>query len=196
MKEVRGEKIILGIDPGTTITGYGLISVTGKTPSLITLGIIDLRKKTDHFQKIRTVFEETLALIDRYHPDEFAIEAPFFGKNIQSMLKLGRAQGAAISAALYRDLPVAEYAPRMIKMSITGHGQASKEQVATMLRTILSFHDKKLLLDATDALGAALCHFYQSGKPVSAAGAAGSRVSGGSKSWEEFVRNNSSRVKE
>lgn len=196
MKEVRGEKIILGIDPGTTITGYGLISVTGKTPSLITLGIIDLRKKTDHFQKIRAVFEETLALIDRYHPDEFAIEAPFFGKNIQSMLKLGRAQGAAISAALYRDLPVAEYAPRMIKMSITGHGQASKEQVATMLRTILSFHDKKLLLDATDALGAALCHFYQSGKPGFAEGSVGSKTSKGSKSWEEFVRNNSARVKE
>jgi crossover junction endodeoxyribonuclease RuvC len=193
VKEVRGEKIILGIDPGTTITGYGLISVTGKTPSLITLGIIDLRKKTDHFQKIRAVFEETLALIDRYHPDEFAIEAPFFGKNIQSMLKLGRAQGAAISAALYRDLPVAEYAPRMIKMSITGHGQASKEQVATMLRTILSFHDKKLLLDATDALGAALCHFYQRGKPASSKGSGGSKSS---KSWEEFVRNNSSRVKE
>ena len=196
MKEVRGEKIILGIDPGTTITGYGLISVTGKTPSLITLGIIDLRKKTDHFQKIRSVFEETLALIDRYHPDEFAIEAPFFGKNIQSMLKLGRAQGAAISAALYRDLPVAEYAPRMIKMSITGHGQASQEQVATMLRTILAFHDKKLLLDATDALGAALCHFYQSGKPTSSTGPGSSKGSKSSKSWEEFVRNNSSRVKE
>jgi len=196
VKEVRGEKIILGIDPGTTITGYGLISVTGKTPSLITLGIIDLRKKTDHFQKIRSVFEETLALIDRYHPDEFAIEAPFFGKNIQSMLKLGRAQGAAISAALYRDLPVAEYAPRMIKMSITGHGQASKEQVATMLRTILAFHDKKLLLDATDALGAALCHFYQSGKPTSSTGPGGSKGPKSSKSWEEFVRNNSSRVKE
>jgi len=196
VKEVRGEKIILGIDPGTTITGYGLISVTGKTPSLITLGIIDLRKKTDHFQKIRSVFEETLALIDRYHPDEFAIEAPFFGKNIQSMLKLGRAQGAAISAALYRDLPVAEYAPRMIKMSITGHGQASKEQVATMLRTILAFHDKKLLLDATDALGAALCHFYQSGKPTSSTSPGSSKGSKSSKSWEEFVRNNSSRVKE
>jgi crossover junction endodeoxyribonuclease RuvC len=193
VKEVRGEKIILGIDPGTTITGFGLISVTGKTPSLITLGIIDLRKKTDHFQKIRAVFEETLALIDRYHPDEFAIEAQFFGKNIQSMLKLGRAQGAAISAALYRDLPVAEYAPRMIKMSITGHGQASKEQVATMLRTILSFHDKKLLLDATDALGAALCHFYQSSKPSSSVGA---RSSKGSGSWEAFVKNNSNRVKE
>lgn len=196
MKEVSGEKIILGIDPGTTITGYGLIRVTGKTPSLITLGIIDLRKKTDHFQKIRTVFEETLALIDRYHPDEFAIEAPFFGKNIQSMLKLGRAQGAAISAALYRDLPVAEYAPRMIKMSITGRGQASKEQVAMMLRTILSFRDKKLLLDATDALGAALCHFYQSSKPGSAVGSGGSRGSKSSRSWEEFVRNNSTRVKE
>jgi crossover junction endodeoxyribonuclease RuvC len=196
VKEVRGEKIILGIDPGTTITGYGLISVTGKTPSLITLGIIDLRKKTDHFQKIRTIFEETLALIDRYHPDEFAIEAPFFGKNVQSMLKLGRAQGAAISAALYRDLPVAEYAPRMIKMSITGQGQASKEQVATMLRTILSFHDKKLLLDATDALGAALCHFYQSGKPFPSRGSKGSRGSRGSGSWEAFVRNNSTRVKE
>jgi len=196
VKEVRGEKIILGIDPGTTITGYGLISVTGKTPTLITLGIIDLRKKSDHFQKIRTVFEETLALIDRYHPDEFAIEAPFFGKNIQSMLKLGRAQGAAISAALYRDLPVAEYAPRMIKMSITGHGQASKEQVATMLRTILSFSDKKLLLDATDALGAALCHYYQSGKPGSAGGPVDSGGSKSSKSWEEFVRNNSARVRE
>jgi crossover junction endodeoxyribonuclease RuvC len=196
VKEVRGERIILGIDPGTTITGYGLVSVTGKTPSLITLGIIDLRKKTDHFQKIRAVFEETLALIDRYHPDEFAIEAPFFGKNIQSMLKLGRAQGAAISAALYRDLPVAEYAPRMIKMSITGRGQASKEQVAAMLRTILSFHDKKLLLDATDALGAALCHFYQSGKPVSSGSSRNSGSSKGSGSWEAFVRNNSSRVKE
>jgi len=187
VKNSQSDKIILGIDPGTTVTGYGLISVAGKTPSLITLGIIDLRKKTDHFQKIRTVFEETLKLIDHYHPDEFAVEAPFYGKNIQSMLKLGRAQGAAISAALYRDLPVFEYAPRMIKMSITGQGQASKEQVATMLRTILSFHDKKLLLDATDALGAALCHFYQSGKPASIKG---------SGSWENFIRKNSDRVKE
>jgi crossover junction endodeoxyribonuclease RuvC len=187
VKSIQGEKIILGIDPGTTVTGYGLISVSGKTPSLITLGIIDLRKKTDHFQKIRSVFEETLKLIDRYHPDEFAVEAPFYGKNIQSMLKLGRAQGAAISAALYRDLPVFEYAPRMIKMSITGQGQASKEQVASMLRTILTFHDKKLLLDATDALGAALCHFYQSGKPAAAKG---------SGNWKEFIKKNSDRVKE
>ncbi len=186
MKTREGEKIILGIDPGTTVTGYGLISVTGKTPSLITLGIIDLRRETDHFRKIRMIFEQTLSLIDQYHPDEFAIEAQFFGKNVQSMLKLGRAQGAAISAALYRDLPVFEYAPRMIKMSITGQGQASKEQVSTMLRTILSFQGEKMVLDATDALGAALCHFYQSGKPAS----------GKSKSWEDFVKKNSGRVKE
>ncbi len=137
MKSEEAERIILGIDPGTTVTGYGLIKVTGRNPSLITLGIIDLRKKEDHFKKIRTIFEQTLELIDHYHPDEFAIEAPFFGKNVQSMLKLGRAQGAAIAAALYRDLPVFEYAPRMIKVSITGRGQASKEQVAAMLKTIL-----------------------------------------------------------
>jgi crossover junction endodeoxyribonuclease RuvC len=186
VKKQQGEKIILGIDPGTTITGYGIINVTGKTPSLITLGIIDLRKRTDHFQKIRLIFEETLSLIDQYHPDELAVEAPFYGKNVQSMLKLGRAQGAAIAAALYRDLPVFEYAPRFIKMSITGQGQASKEQVATMLTTILAFRNEKLVLDATDALGAALCHFFQSSKPVS---------SREYKNWEEFVRKNSGRIK-
>jgi len=187
MKNRQGEKIILGIDPGTTITGYGLISVEGKTPTLITLGIIDLRKKEDHFRKIRTIFEQTLSLIDQYHPDEFAIEAPFYGKNVQSMLKLGRAQGAAISAALYRDLPVFEYAPRMIKMSITGQGQASKEQVCAMLKTILSFDTEKMVLDATDALGAALCHFYQSSKPVSAKGC---------NNWFDYIKKNSDRLKE
>ena len=187
MKNPGGEKIILGIDPGTTVTGYGLVRVTGKNPALITLGIIDLRKMEDHFQKIRAIFEQTLSLIDQYHPDEFAIEAPFFGKNVQSMLKLGRAQGAAIAAALYRDLPVFEYAPRMIKMSITGQGQASKEQVASMLRTILSFQTEKMVLDATDALGAALCHFYQSNKPAS---------SKEYRNWGDFIRKNSGRVRE
>jgi crossover junction endodeoxyribonuclease RuvC len=187
VKPDQSERIILGIDPGTTVTGYGLISVSGKNPSLITLGIIDLRKKEDHFRKIRTIFEQTLELIDRYHPDEFAIEAPFFGKNVQSMLKLGRAQGAAISAALYRDLPVFEYAPRMIKMSITGQGQASKEQVASMLKTILSFRSESMVLDATDALGAALCHFYQSNKPVSPREY---------RNWGDFVKKNSDRIKE
>jgi len=186
VKDLPGERIILGIDPGTTVTGYGLIRVSGKIPSLITLGIIDLRKKEDHFQKIRVIFEETLALIDRYHPDEFAVEAPFFGKNVQSMLKLGRAQGAAISAALYRDLPVFEYAPRMIKMSITGMGQASKEQVASMLKNILSFTDTKLALDATDALGAALCHFYQSNKPVSTSNY---------RNWKDFLAKNPDKIR-
>ena len=161
MKGERSERIILGIDPGTTVTGYGLISVTGRSPS-----------------KIRIIFEQTLDLIDLHHPDEFAIEAPFFGKNVQSMLKLGRAQGAAIAAALYRDLPVFEYAPRMIKMSITGRGQASKEQVAAMLKTILEFRSESMVLDATDALGAALCHFYQSGKPA---------VSKDYRNWSDFT---------
>ncbi len=128
MNDKQSERIILGIDPGTTVTGYGLITVSGKSPSLITLGIIDLRKEQDHFRKIRIIFEETLGLIDRYHPDEFAVEAPFFGKNVQSMLKLGRAQGAAIAAALYRDLPVFEYAPRMIKMSITVRGRQARNR--------------------------------------------------------------------
>lgn len=186
MKEASGERIILGIDPGTTVTGFGIICVTGKTPSIVTLGIIDLRKKEDHYQKIRSIFEETLGLIDKYHPDELAIEAPFFGKNVQSMLKLGRAQGAAIAAALYRDLPVFEYAPRAIKMSITGQGQASKEQVATMLKTILSFREERMVLDATDALGAALCHFYQSTRP---SGAKSFR------NWKDFISKNSDRVK-
>jgi len=186
VKEAPGEKIILGIDPGTTVTGYGLISIRGKKPSLIALGIIDLRKKDDHYQKIRIIFAETLALIDKYHPDELAIEAPFYGKNIQSMLKLGRAQGAAIAAALYRDMPIFEYAPRAIKMSITGMGQASKEQVAAMLRTLLSFQEDKHVLDATDALGAALCHFYQSNKPFATKGI---------KNWKEYISKNSDRVK-
>lgn len=186
VKQNQSERIILGIDPGTTVTGYGLIRVTGRSPSIITLGIIDLRKKEDHFRKIRTIFEQTLELIDLHHPDEFAIEAPFFGKNVQSMLKLGRAQGAAISAALYRDLPVFEYAPRMIKMSITGRGQASKEQVATMLKTLLGFQSDSMVLDATDALGAALCHFYQSNKPA---------ASKDYRDWSDFIKKNSDRIK-
>jgi len=180
------ERIILGVDPGTTITGFSLLRITGHTPSIITFGIIDLRKKHDHYQKIKVIFEEILGLIDQYHPDELAIEAPFFGKNVQSMLKLGRAQGAAISAALYRDMPVFEYAPRKIKMSITGMGQASKEQVATMLMRILGFKDDNFVLDATDALGAALCHFYQGDKPV---------IEKGCKSWKEYMAKNPDKVK-
>ena len=137
------DRIILGIDPGTTIMGYGVIEASGKEPVLITMGIVKLQKLKDHYLKLRRIFEETLTIIDQYHPDELAIEAPFYGKNVQSMLKLGRAQGSAISAALYRELPIFEYAPRKIKMSITGRGSASKEQVAGLLKGILRLRKQK-----------------------------------------------------
>lgn len=179
------DRIILGIDPGTSATGYGIISAKGNSPSVVTLGVIKLLSKDDHFLRIRKIFEATLELIDKYHPDELAIESPFYGKNIQSMLKLGRAQGAAISAALYRSVPVFEYAPRKIKLSITGRGAASKEQVAGMLMQILNFREQEVLLDATDALGAALCHFYQSNRPVSGKGYSG---------WKDFIGKNPGRI--
>ncbi len=160
------DRIILGIDPGTNITGYGAIGIVKNEPRVISLGVIDLKKIGDHYLKLKHIFERTLGLIDEYKPDEMAIEAPFYGKNVQSMLKLGRAQGASMSAALHRSVPIYEYAPRKIKMSITGVGAASKEQVAAMLMNILGFRDSNIILDATDGLAAALCHFYQSGNPV------------------------------
>ena len=166
MKGKPGERIILGIDPGTNITGYGVIKASGSVPELVTLGSIDLSKLGDHYLKLKHIFERTSELIEEYHPDELAIEAPFYGKNVQSMLKLGRAQGAAIAAALSRSVPIFEYAPRKIKMSITGQGAASKEQVAAMLMNILKFSKKDIILDATDGLAAALCHFYQSNNPT------------------------------
>lgn len=191
MKSEEAERIILGIDPGTTVTGYGLIKVTGRNPSLITLGIIDLRKKEDHFKKIRTIFEQTLELIDHYHPDEFAIEAPFFGKNVQSMLKLGRAQGVAIAAALQRELAVTEYAPKRIKQSITGNGNASKEQVAAMLLSILGIARLPRSTDATDAVAVAVCHHFASqGLGISSGGRGGR-----SKDWSAFLRNHPDRVR-
>ncbi len=180
------ERIILGIDPGTNVTGYGVIRASGTIPELVTLGSIDLSKFGDHYLKLKHIFDRTLGLIEEYHPDELAVEAPFYGKNVQSMLKLGRAQGAAIAAALYRSVPIFEYAPRKIKMSITGQGAASKEQVASMLMNILKFNEKEIILDATDGLAAALCHFYQyknlSGdKPFT--------------SWKDFINKNPRRVK-
>jgi crossover junction endodeoxyribonuclease RuvC len=180
------ERIILGIDPGTNITGYGVIRAVGKNPELITIGLIDLSKSGDHYIKLKQIFDRTLAIIDEYHPDELAIEAPFYGKNVQSMLKLGRAQGAAIAAALTRSIPIFEYAPRKIKMAITGQGAASKEQVAAMLMNILKFSNIKIKLDATDGLAAALCHFYQSGTPASEKSFTG---------WKDFMKKNPGRVK-
>ena len=157
----KTDRIILGIDPGTTIMGYGLIHVKGNKMELINMGVLHLQKLNTHADKLKRIFERTLALIDEYKPDELAVEAPFFGKNVQSMLKLGRAQGVAISAALYRDIPIYEYAPKKIKMAITGNGTASKEQVAAMLKSILKIKELPKQLDATDGLAAAVCHFFQ-----------------------------------
>lgn len=161
------DKIILGIDPGTNIMGYGLISLSGNEMSLVAAGIIDLGKLEDHHLKLQRIFERTLGLITEYHPDELAIEAPFFGKNVQSMLKLGRAQGVAIAAALSRTIPVFEYSPKKIKQSITGNGNASKVQVAAMLQTLLHFKEMPKYLDATDGLAAAVCHRFQGNGNVS-----------------------------
>jgi crossover junction endodeoxyribonuclease RuvC len=182
------ETIILGIDPGTTIMGYGLISVKGNKVTLIAMGVLDLKKYVDHYQKLQKIFSRTLSLIDEFKPEVLAIEAPFFGKNVQSMLKLGRAQGVAMSAALYRNLPIVEYAPLKIKMAITGNGGASKEQVADMLRRFLNIPQEDMLpqMDATDGVAAAYCHYLQLGKPES-----GSSYRG----WKDFISKNQSKVR-
>lgn len=155
------DRIILGIDPGTVVMGYGLVHIQNSKLSLITLGVIKLDKLEDHGLRLQKIFERVIGLIEEYKPDELAIEAPFFGKNVQSMLKLGRAQGVAIAAALSKQMPFVEYSPKKIKMSITGNGNASKEQVAAMLENLLNFKHNDEYLDATDALGAAVCHYFQ-----------------------------------
>ncbi len=158
------EKIIMGIDPGTTVMGYGLIQTNRNVVKLLAAGVIRMEKLSDHHIKLKRIFDRTLMIIDEFHPDEMAIESPFFGKNVQSMLKLGRAQGVVIAAALSRAVPVMEYAPSKIKQSITGNGNASKEQVAAMLKEILSFNESPRYLDATDGLAVAVCHYFQQGK--------------------------------
>lgn len=158
---MSSERIILGIDPGTTIMGYGIIMIRGKKIELLTMGIIKLHQLSEHEDKLKRIFERTVNLIEEYHPDELAIEAPFFGKNVQSMLKLGRAQGVAMAAALSKTVPIFEYSPRKIKQSITGRGNASKEQVAQMLQRMLQYTQTPQYLDATDGLAAAVCHYFQ-----------------------------------
>src|SRR5688572_5745387 len=158
------DRIILGIDPGTLVMGYGLLHIENNKLKPIGIGVIKLDKMDDHALRLKRIFERTIGIIDEFKPDELAIEAPFFGKNVQSMLKLGRAQGVAIAAALSRNLPITEYSPKKIKMSITGNGNASKEQVAAMLQQTLGLKDTHDYHDATDALGAALCHYYQNKK--------------------------------
>jgi len=179
------EKIILGIDPGTTIMGFGLIKVTGKQMQFMQLNELQLSKYDDHYVRLKQIFERTIHLIDTYHPDEIAIEAPFFGKNVQSMLKLGRAQGVAMAAGLSRQVPITEYSPKKIKMAITGNGNASKEQVAKMLQQLLSLKTLPKNLDSTDGLAAAVCHFYNQGKL-----ATGKSYTG----WAAFVKQNEGRI--
>ncbi len=175
----------MGIDPGTKIMGYGIIAVVQKKIELIVLDVVNLEKIKNQPLKLKKIFETTLSLIDRYKPDELAIEAQFFGKNVQSMLKLGRAQGVAIAAALFRDIPIFEYSPKSIKQSICGNGNASKEQVAAMLKNIIEIKTLPSSLDATDGLAAALCHHYQTNSL---------KGNAGFKGWESFLAKNPGRI--
>jgi len=184
---MKAEKIILGIDPGTNVMGYGVIRTVGTKAEMVAMGVIDLHKMSDPYLRLGHIFERVTGIIESYLPDEMAIEAPFFGKNVQSMLKLGRAQGVAIAAAIHRDIPIHEYAPTKIKMAITGQGSASKEQVAGMLQRLLKLKADEMpkFMDATDALGAAYCHFMQMGRPTTDTHYRG---------WKDFVNKNQSRV--
>lgn len=188
MGDIRDyERIIMGIDPGTNVMGYGLLGINGKRPEVIVMGVIELSKFESHYKRLHRIYERVSGLVSQYLPDEMAIEAPFYGKNVQSMLKLGRAQGVAMAAALMRDIPISEYAPLSIKQAVTGRGSATKEQVAEMLRRILNIQKENMpkLLDATDALAAALTHFYETGKP---------KLPKGPNSWAQFIAQNPGRI--
>jgi crossover junction endodeoxyribonuclease RuvC len=185
---IQKERIILGIDPGTAVMGYGLVKETGQKIELISLGVVKMEKIDDHMLKLQRIFEKTVALIDNYKPDCLAIEAPFYGKNIQVMLKLGRAQGVAMAAALSRNVAITEYSPRKIKQAITGNGNATKEQVAAMLQTLLNFKETPEFLDATDGLAVAVCHSFQKINT----GKSGSKKT--YSGWETFVKDNTARV--
>jgi crossover junction endodeoxyribonuclease RuvC len=184
----KKSNIILGIDPGTIIMGYGLIEVTGNKASLLEMGVLQPGKIKDTYKKLQLIFNTVSGLIVRYQPDSFAIEAPFFGKNVQSMLKLGRAQGVAIAAAMRHGLEVTEYSPKKVKQSVTGNGNAGKEQVMKMLQHILQFKDDPKHFDATDALAVAMCHHFQQGSLLSTA-------TKKAKGWDDFIKNNPGRVK-
>ena len=181
----KKEYRVLGIDPGTNVMGYGLIDVKGRQITVLEQGVKMLSKMDNHQLKLKAIFEKTLGLVDHYLPDQMAVEAPFFGKNVQSMLKLGRAQGVIMAAALYRDVPIAEYSPRKIKQSITGNGNASKEQVAGMLERLFKIEIPEKYLDATDGLAAAVCHHYSLINPIS---------DSKSNSWKEFIKNNPGKI--
>lgn len=177
------DRVIIGIDPGTNVMGYGILGIKQNKTEMIAMGVLTLSKFESHYLRLSRIFERVISLVEQYLPDEMALEAPFFGKNVQSMLKLGRAQGVAMAAALSRQVPITEYEPRKVKMAITGNGGASKEQVQEMLRRILKIPKENLLpqFDATDALGVALCHFYESQRP---------QIEKGCKSWKDFIAKN------
>ena len=188
MKNITKEtKTILGIDPGTNILGYGIIRVDSKGPHYVDMGVFDLRKITDPFEKLANIFAGVGELMDEHKPDQLAVESPFYGKNAQVILKLGRAQGAAITAAVMRGIPVAEYAPRKAKIAICGNGAASKEQVAMMIGKTLNVDLDSKYLDATDALAIALCHHYQMSNPLASVSSSGD--------WKKFIENNPQRIK-
>ncbi len=184
----KASKIILGIDPGTVIMGYGLIEIKGTDMRLIEMDVLKLSTKHDAYERLEKIHTKVVQLINSFKPDSFAIEAPFFGKNVQSMLKLGRAQGVAIAAAMQSGLPVSEYSPKKIKQSITGNGNAGKQQVMKMLQQLLNFREDPLYMDASDALAVAVCHYFQQKNIVSLTG---KKASG----WKEFLAQNPGRVK-
>lgn len=201
---MKTDRIIIGIDPGTVVMGYGVIEIKGSKIKLLGAGVLKLDKEGEHYDRLKRIFDTLLVLFDDFQPDEMAIEEPFFGKNVQSMLKLGRAQGVCIAAALFRRIPVFGYSPRKIKQSVTGRGAASKEQVAKMLQQILLFEEDPKFLDATDALSVAICHYYQNKlitstnpdinkgkKEIKVAGGKSKNYSG----WTSFVSENPERVK-
>jgi len=183
---LNNDRIIMGIDPGTNLMGYALLRVVGKKPEILISGVLDLKKLGDPYLKLQRIFKRTLQVIDEYQPDELAIESQFFGKNVQSMLKLGRAQGVCIAAALQRNIPIFEYAPKKIKLAVTGTGTASKEQMATLMERYFNIPNFPTSPDETDAIAIALCHFFQANPILGAKKAS---------SWADFVKKNPDRVK-
>ncbi len=177
---------IMGIDPGTNVLGYSILDCDGNRPTVVMIGVLELKGLPDHYAKLKKIYDRIMSIIDEFAPQQLAIEAPFFGKNVQSMLKLGRAQGVCMAAAVAHDMPITEYAPLRIKQAITGHGDASKEQVATMLQRMLHFDNTAKYLDATDALAAAYCHFLQITAPI--------MTDKGARSWKEFIAKNPDRI--
>lgn len=186
--KMQKERIIMGVDPGTKIMGYGIIEVKNGQMKAICYDIINLSKFKNHALKLKKISERMSELIEQYAPDEMALESPFYSKNVQVAIKLGRAQGVAMAAALVKEIPISEYAPRKIKQSVTGQGEASKEQVASMLKNLLKLADDKIIIDATDALGVAVCHYFQTSSGIV-------NTEEKVKGWGAFLKNNPDRIK-